>query len=295
MKINHLWKSGILTWEEGETLCISVVFTWWLPKARQYAEAMGHRPVRIGGPAVELAKHTLPGFFLGVNAEIGGEIPGVLQRFNPKATRTSIGCPRKCTFCSVPLVTAQLAMKMTGGESPIVPLRDWPDLPVICDDNLLFTPLTHFDKVCDRLERWGWCDFNQGIDARKLTDYHAERIARIKRPMVRLALDSKSLFAQWESAFDKLRKAGIAKRNIRAYCIIADASTGKTCTTPDECWEICGFVEKHGVKPLPMWFHGLNALERNKVTPLQAQYGWTDYQRKKLFQWYYQHKEAVMS
>lgn len=281
MKIQHLWRGGILTWDDGETICISVVFTWDLPKARKYAEAMAHRRVRIGGPAVDL----MPEFFFGVRADIGGDYPGVLQRWNPKATRTSLGCPRKCGFCGVPKVAALRAIELSG--KPIMPYHDWPDLPVIADDNLLYAGITHFDRVLDRLEKHDWCDFNQGTDARLVTDHHAERFARLKNPMIRMALDSMSYSDAWERALDKLLRAGVAKSRIRTYCIMAFG------TSPDECWQTCEFVEKHGVKPLPMWFHELDALQRNIVTFRQEQLGWNDYERRRLMQWFYQHKQAV--
>ena len=282
MKIQNIWKSGILTWEDGDTLCISVVFTWFLPKARKYAEAMRHRRVRIGGPAVDLMPHYLEG----CGAEIGGDYPGVLQKFNHLATRTSLGCPRKCNFCSVPKLTAMRARELSG--KPVMALADWPDLPVISDDNLLAVrPLSHFDRVCDRLEKHEWCDFNQGTDARLLTEYHAERFARLKRPKIRLALDSMSYVEAWDQAVDRLLRAGISKRNIRTYCIMAFG------TSPDQCWQTCEHVEKRGITPLPMWFHELDALERNIVTERQKQLGWNDYERRKLMQWFYQHKRAV--
>ena len=139
MKIQNIWRSGILEWEDGDTICISVVFTWFLPIARKRADAMRHRRVRIGGPAVEMAvlgqEPTLPGFFDGCHAELGGDYPGVLQRYNRYATRTSLGCGRKCKFCGVPKVAAARARELSG--LPIMPLPDWPDLPVIADDNLL--------------------------------------------------------------------------------------------------------------------------------------------------------------
>lgn len=282
----------MLIWEDAEALNISVVFTWYLNDARKYADLMKHRRVRIGGPAVELSKITMPGFWLGCQAELGGDYPGVLQRFNHLATRTSVGCTRRCKFCSVPLVTAQQALRMTGGESRIVALEDWPDLPVLADDNLLLNSIEHFDRVCDRLEKHGWCDFNQGIDSRALTEHHAERIARIKRPKVRMALDNPALFGAWESAFEKLRKAGVAKRNIHSYCIIADTSAEKPVSV-EQSWEVCRFVEDHGVKPYPMWYHPLNAMQRNIVTKEQAALGWNDYERRKIMQWFYQHKVAV--
>jgi len=56
---------------------------------------------------------------------------------------------------------------------------------------------------------------------------------------------------------------------------------------------VCEYVEKHGVKPLPMWFHELDALQRNIVTERQKELGWNDYERRRLMQWFYQHKKAV--
>lgn len=277
----HGWQDGVLTWDEGGTTCVSVVFTWHLPAVRRYAEAMRHRPVRIGGPAVAL----MPQFLAGTGAQIGGEFPGVLQRFNPFATRTSVGCIRQCEFCSVPIIEGLPVLQKTGKRQ--AELQDWPDLPVIADNNLLANSVEHFDRVCDRLEKHEWCDFNQGTDARLVTEHHAERIARLKRPVVRLALDSMSYVDAWERALERLLRAGVKKRNIRSYCLAAWKHG------PDEAWKVCEFIEGRGVLPLPQWFHDLNALEHNVVTEAQKSLGWNDYERRRLMQWFYQHKRAV--
>jgi hypothetical protein len=274
-----------MVWNDGGSVCISVVFTWDLLKARQYADSLRHLRVRIGGPAVELALKTMPGFFLGCHAELGGDYPGVLQRFNPLATRTLIGCIRKCSFCSVPLVEGARSLEEFGKRQ--VPLVDWLDLPVIFDNNLLANSIAHFDRVCDRLEKKDWCDFNQGTDARLVTEHHAERFARLKRPMIRMALDSMSYVEAWDRALDRLLRTGVAKRNIRTYAIVAWK------TSPDEAWKVCEHIEKHGIKPLPMWFHELDALQRNVVTEKQQALGWNDYERRRLMQWFYQHKKAA--
>ena len=281
MKIQNIWKGGFLTWDDADVLCISVVFTWDLPLARKYVEVMRHRRVRVGGPALGL----MPSFFFGTHAEVGGDYPGVLQRWNHLATRTSIGCIRMCKFCSVPQVEGAAALAQFGKRQ--VELKEWPDLPVISDNNLLANSVEHFDRVCDKLEKHEWCDFNQGTDARLVTEHHAERIARIKKPMVRLALDSMSYVDAWDRALERLLRAGVAKRNIRCYCLMAFG------TSPDECWKTCEYVEEHGIKPLPMWFHELDALKRNIVTERQKELGWNDYERRRLMQWFYQHKHAV--
>lgn len=285
MKIQNIWKIGILTFEHEDAFCISVVFTWYLPLALKYANAMSHRRVRMGGPAVELAMKTMPGFFLGCKAELGGDIDGVLQRYNHLATRTSKGCIRKCGFCSVPLVEGARAQAEHG--RPQVALPDWLDLPVISDNNILANPVAHIDRVCDRLEKHEWCDFNQGTDARLVTEHIAERFARLPRPTIRLALDDMSYVDAWNRALERLIRAGVRKRNIRSYVIVAWK------TSPDEAWKVCEHVEKAGVMPLPMWFHDLDALERNIVTDKQEELGWSDYERRRLMQWFYQHKKAV--
>src|SRR5260221_7448461 len=178
----HNWQKGILTWEDSGTLCISVVFTWNLPVARKYVEAMRHRHVRIGGPAVAL----MPEFLKDCGAEVGGDYPGVLQKFNPLATVTSRGCVRMCKFCSVPIIEGLPVLQKFGRRQ--IELDEWPDRPVICDNNILANSIEHFDRVCDRLEKWDWCDFNQGVDSRFLNEHHAERFARLKRSVIRPAL-----------------------------------------------------------------------------------------------------------
>jgi hypothetical protein len=283
----HNWQKGILSWDDAGTLCISVVFTWHLPLARKYAESMRHRRVRIGGPAVAL----MPQFLFGCGAEIGGNYPGVLQKFNPLATRTSVGCIRMCEFCSVPIIEGAPTLAQFGRRQAELP--DWPDLPVIADNNLIANSIEHFDKVCDRLEKHEWCDFNQGTDARLLTDHHAERIARLKRPVVRLALDAMSYADKWEAALERLLRAGVKKHSVRTYVLMAWGPSGTTPTSPDECWKVCEFVQARGIKPLPQWFHELDALEHNIVTDKQAAAGWTDYERRRLMQWSYQHKKAA--
>jgi len=41
-----------------------------------------------------------------------------------------------------------------------------------------------------------------------------------------------------------------------------------------------------------MWFHRLDALAHNEVTPEQRELGWDDDSRKGIFQWFYQHRTS---
>ena len=139
----------------------------------------------------------------------------------------------------------------------------------------------------ERAKWWGWADFNQGLDARLLTEYHAARLKEIGRPMIRLAMDHSGMRDEWENAYALLRAAGIPKSLIRSYALVGFH------TDPGEAWERCRWVESHGVKVLPMWYHALDCLVENSVTEEQGKWGWNDYERRRIMQWFYQHKEAV--
>ena len=272
-----MWPKKAHCWLDERTLNVSIPFTWELPRAYAMLKqrSLFFDNVLVGGPAVEL----MPGFFDKLDyVSEGHESAGVLQRINPYATKTTVGCVRKCGFC---------AIGQGRIEGRYRELQDWPDLPVVTDNNLLGATKKHFDKVIDRLINHGWADFNQGVDSRLLTDYHAKRFAEIRQPKIRLALDHMDYRDDWQTAFDRLRDAGIAKKNISSYCLVGFDSGQK------ECWTRCEWVESHGVKAYPMWFHALDQLEKNIVTDNQKRLGWDDEGRKRIMGYYYKHRGSV--
>jgi hypothetical protein len=281
MRIQSDWPKKPTQWIENRTLFISIPFTWNLPGVKReiMQRSFEWDTVTVGGPAVEL----MPKFFENMTfVKIGHDYPGVLQRVNPLATRTTTGCIRRCQFCGV----GQARIEKGGFKC----LDDWPDLPILCDNNLLAAPVSHFDRVIDRLKKHINVDFNQGIDARLLTKHHAKRFSELKglrNGGIRLALDNMAYVDDWLSAFEKLRAAGIAKNKISSYALIGFSSG------PEDAWSVCDFIESKNIKPYPQWFHDLNQLEKNIVTEKQKALGWTDYERRKIMQWFYQHKEAI--
>lgn len=271
------WPKAPTYWIENKTLMVSIPFTWDLPGvlSKLHQRNLWWDRAVVGGPAVEL----MPGFFDSLDyVSEGHECPGVLQRINPMATRTTLGCVRRCKFCAIG--TGRI-------EGEYQELENWPDLPVLCDNNLLAASKEHFDKVIDRLIPHGWADFNQGIDSRLLTDHHAKRFKEIKKPTIRLALDHMDYRDKWQEAYDRLRAVKITKRSISSYCLIGFNSD------PKECWQRCEWVESHGVKAYPMWFHDLGQLQKNIVTDAQRRLGWTDQGRKEIMGYYYKHRGSV--
>lgn len=281
--MSHEWTKGPTREADGDTLYVSVPFTWNLPEVLREAcqPHLFHKRIIIGGPAVKLAQARMPDMLAALPAwvTLGDEWPGALQRMNPYATRTTVGCVRGCSFCAVPIT-----------EGVFRELDDWPDLPIICDNNLLASSPGHFDRVCDRLERHSWCDFNQGLDARLLNAHHAERIGRLRRAQVRLALDHTSLMDEWSAAYELLRRFKVAKNRISTYVLCGHRSD------PVDAWRRCQHVDKHShPAALPQWYHPLDAIEHNAVLPCHTEYGWSMAERSRIMGYYYQHRGTALA
>jgi len=273
------WHKGPLYWPHGHRrlLYVSIPFTWNLSDVRKTIKQSNvfksWEVVHIGGPAVKLMPHYFDDLDF---VSVGDTYPNVLQKYNPYATRTTQGCRRHCQFCGVDKINGEFWE-----------LDEWDNLPVIIDDNLLMASQPHFDRVIDRLINLKYADFNQGLDSRLLTEYHAKRIAQIQRPMVRLALDSMAYANDWLMALGLLHEAGIAQKNIRSYALIGFNDN------PDEAWTRCNFIESRRIKVLPMWFHELDCLKHNTITEKQYETGWNDYERRRIMGWFYKHRNAI--
>lgn len=269
-----LWPKKEIYWQESGVLYISIPFTWCLPRVRHFLRQrrLFNQNVVIGGPAVEL----MPDYINIEGVTIGHSYPGVLQRVNPKATRTTLGCPNACDFCGI----GQGKIEEGGFRE----LASWPDLPVICDNNLLSASDLHFDIVMDRLEKWPYPDFNQGLDASFLTLYHAERFKRLLHPKIRLACDHPSDIQIWDQALETLLRGGVKKTNISTYALVGFSQC------PDEDWSMCEYLATRCGAVYPQWYHSLDALIPNIVTKKQKDLGWSNAERIKLMRRFYQAK-----
>jgi hypothetical protein len=132
----------------------------------------------------------------------------------------SRGCPNKCPWCIVPRKEGKLRRVSTAAE-----IAAGHDEVIFLDNNFLALP-----DHCDDL-RWLAqqdsikMDFNQGLDARLITDENAALLAKCRYCLpggekVRLALDSISQKHALTRAIDILGKAGIKPYTIFVYCLI---------------------------------------------------------------------------
>jgi hypothetical protein len=241
------WNKRIVEYHNADdTVRLSIAFTWDLPIAYQRViwHTVQKKRVIVGGPAVMLMPH-----YLADIAEQGQYWPDAVSYHNADATFTSRGCIRRCPFCAVWRI-----------EGTLKELDDWPVRPVVCDNNLLACSRAHFDAVIDKLKPLSSIDFNQGLDARLLTKYHADRLAEldISRGGLRLAFDNIAMERSFLNAYTQLRNAGFAKSRIRVYVLIGYNDN------PDDARYRLERVSALGIEPNPMRYNPLDALVRDQ-------------------------------
>ncbi len=245
------WSGGLIDWVEDGVANVSVVFSWQLQQA--YQRAIWYRtqgyPVKIGGPAAILHPELYDEI-----AELGGSVDAP-SRHNPKATFTTRGCIRRCKFCAVHRI-----------EPKYLELRDWPIRPVICDNNFLACSKKHFDSVIDKLKLLKEVDFNQGLDARLMTEYHVSRLAELDMKCVRIAWDHSKTEPSFRKAWSLLMDAEFKPGMVRVYVLIGYKDT------PEDALYRLETVKQLGGLTNPMRFQPLDVAKKNNyVAP-----GWTN-------------------
>lgn len=253
------WRKGIAQWRIGKSLYLSIPFTWLLPEAKKIALGYSVGPVFAGGPAIDL----LPDFMAGI-AQIGQQSPvPPLPMHNPLATFTTRGCIRHCPFCAVPRI-----------EGEFKELQEWPIRPVICDNNFLASSMAHFNAAIDTLKQLPFVDFNQGLDARIFTAYHADRLGELKGVKVRFAFDHLNQESHVADAIALARRKGLS--NLGCYVLIGFKGT------PEEDIYRLQKVRQWGIRPNPMRYQPLNILEKNSyLAP-----GWTEWEMLRTMQYF---------
>lgn len=244
----YQWNKGIASWTCGETLYISVPFTWLIPEAEKMA-ACHKGPVKIGGPGTMQPNQTCDGF-------------EPIMFHNPAATFTTRGCPNGCKFCAVP--------KLEGDFREITDFRP---APIICDNNFTAASRKHQERVVDKLKSFPFVDFNQGLESGRFTPEFADLLGGLKCK-VRFAFDHVSFESKVKAAIDLCRAR--TTKDIGIYVLIGFNDT------PDDARYRLDLVRSWGIRPNPMRFQPLDAKKKNEyVAP-----GWTEFELAKMMNYY---------
>ena len=234
------WYKGIVVKEEGDAVYLSIPFTWLLPQAQEIIDSKPNKYFIVGGPAVKLMPEYL------CHCDTAKDWPEALSYHNSQATFTTRGCIRKCSFCAVPKI-----------EGEFIELQDWQPKPIVCDNNILASSRKHFDEVIDRLKPIKGIDFNQGLDARLLTDYHLERLRELDISYLRFAWDNASEEAPVMRAIETSLACGFKKKAIRIYVLV---NHGESYS---EALYRCETLKCMGILPNVMRYQPLNSLKKN--------------------------------
>jgi pyruvate-formate lyase-activating enzyme len=205
--------------------------------------------------------------FIGTNDELDSVVPDyeLLPEWKANLVFTSRGCIRKCKFCAVPAIEPIKSSRNSFGS-----LLDARFNKIIFWDNNFFgTP--NWREILEEIrERNLVVDFNQGIDARLVTEEVAEKLVGIKISPVRMAYDSfnPSFRKSMERAIRLLGEAGFRKRNMMVYVL------HNFTDSPEDFLQRVRDLLNWGVVAYPMRFEPLQSLEKNKY--VAQKYGWTE-------------------
>jgi len=243
---------------------ITSLFTWaWKPvwtAVRFYKTWYSNAEVSLGGLYASLlpdhARLSGADFvYTGLFKEAEDLMPdySLVPKWMSSIIFSSRGCNRKCPYCAVPRLEGQICNSKKSIKHLV-----WPGHTniVLFDNNILASP-TWKDIFDELIEMQLKVDFNQGLDARLLTEEAAEIISQMKTHTIRLGYDTENVGKSVKRAIDLLESKGISKREILVYALY------NFTDSPDSFYERVKDVLNWGAACYPMRFEPLNTLKKN--------------------------------
>lgn len=260
---------------------VTSLFTYaWKPvhrAVRYYKRLFPDVPVWLGGIYASLlpdhaATSEADHVHKGLMDEAEGFLPDydLLPQWNGSIMFASRGCIRRCGFCSVPKLEGRPSALKYSIRHLIYPghpraenccSKTHHTRVILWDNNILGNP--NWRALFDELEELGMVtDFNQGLDARLVTQEVAEKIARMQMEVVRVAYDYHGIGPFVERAIRFLREAGVSPRKIVSYTLFNYQDD------PEDFFERVRDLLNWGAVCYPMRFEPLTSLEKNRfVSP----------------------------
>jgi len=167
---------------------------------------------------------------------------------------SSRGCLRSCTFCAVPRIEGKL-----NAEKSSVRHLIWPGHKrvILFDNNFLAS--SGWESVLEEIEELDLrVDFNQGLDARLISDQVAKKISRVKIDrFVRLSYDYIGMGSHVRKAINLLKSNGIDGRNILVYALY------NFTDSPQDLFARIKNTLSWGAVSYPMRYQPTNTLSKN--------------------------------
>lgn len=133
------------------------------------------------------------------------------------------GCIRKCPWCIVPKKEGHIRPYMSWQEIKRSDSRDI----VFMDNNVLACPWG-LEQIEDMGGKNVRVDFNQGLDARLITDDVAQKLARLKWiRFIRMSADTDAMLNVVLTAIERLRKYGVKPYKVFVYVLVQDIESAE--------------------------------------------------------------------
>lgn len=167
---------------------------------------------------------------------------------------SSRGCANSCAYCAVPRLEGEMNSMKYSVKDLI-----WPghSKVIFFDNNILAS--SGWRSIFDELVDLGLkVDFNQGLDARLITEGVAEKISQLKiDPIVRLSYDYWKRRIPVQTAIQLLKSHGIDGRRILVYALYDFADD------PDDFFERIREILRWGAVCYPMRYQPIYALYKD--------------------------------
>ena len=256
---------------KADVVYITSLFTWaWKPVWEAlwfYTKLFPQAEIWLGGlyaslmPEHAALSSIQPNhIFKGIHEKAEVLLPD--YRLVPKWNKTvgasivfsSRGCARSCSYCAVPFLEG----KMNSVKYSIKDLIwDGHSKVVFFDNNILASSGWRriFDELADLSLK---VDFNQGLDARLITEEVASKISELKiDPVVRLSYDYREMETPVQRAINLLKSHGIDGRTILVYALY------NFTDDPEDFFERIRKILRWGAVCYPMRYQPINALYKD--------------------------------
>ncbi len=255
--------------KKPDKIYLTSLFTWaWRPvwfAIRKYKARYPETEIWLGGLyASLLPEHAkLSGvdhIFEGLYHEAEEMLPdySLVPDWNGSIIFASRGCNNNCIYCAVSKLEGKINSERTSIQKYI-----WPSHTKVFffDNNIL--AMRYWKDIFKEIIKLGLnVDFNQGLDARLLSDEAATLLSKMKKKYIRLAYDIPSQSQHVKRAIKVLHKKGVYKRAILVYALY------NFTDSPNDFFPRVKKILEWGAVCYPMRYQPCNTLTKNSyVSP----------------------------
>jgi len=250
---------------EPDRIYVTSLFTWaWKPvweAIKHYKSVFPNVELWLGGIYASIlpdhaGKSGADYIHNGIFSEAEDLMPAydLVPEWDASILFSSRGCNRRCPYCAVWRMEGSINSCKHTIRHLVYPMHK---RIILWDNNLLQSPYgcAILDELIDIDKP---VDFNQGLDARLVTEEVAEKLSKVRFLCIRLSYDHIAMRKHVEQAIERIKGHGIRGRSILVYTLYNFEDD------PEDFHQRVSDVLEWGAVVYPMRYEPLDALERWK-------------------------------